>query len=244
MTQEKDYSDSILNAFIDGELDEREKNELIADMDSDQVLNDRILRLRKVRELVQHAYKDITVPDRIHRHKTIGGSAAINFYIASVVLAVGVFIGWGTQTYFTPDKSLMDFAEITEQNNIINANEQVARLMIHVTTDDPVRLDILLNETEDLLKRYEASQKSLEMSILTNSKGIGLVATSTPFAERLRALTERYDNITFNACRETLERLNKDELRNLELLPEAHVVPSALGEVIKRRQQGWSYIKI
>lgn len=244
MTQENDYSDSILNAFIDGELDDRERHDLITDMECDQALNERVLRLRKVRELMRHAYKDVSAPDRSQQHERKSGSLVVNLYVASIVLMVGVFVGWGTQVYFNPNNGLMEFAEITEQNNIINQNEQVTRLMIHVTTDDPVRLDIMLDETEDLLKQYELNKKVLEMSILTNARGINLVSTSTPYAERLHALTERYDNITFNACRETLERLNKDELRNIELLPEAHVVPSAIGEVIKRRQQGWSYIKI
>lgn len=245
MTQEKDYSDSIINAFIDGELGDREKNELISDMVNDQELNDQVVKLRKIRELVKNAYQDIPVSHRLKLNENRDSSLAFNVYIASVVLVVGILVGWGTQSYFSnPTKGLMEFAEITEQNNLINNNGQVARLMIHVTTDDPVRLDILLNETEHLLKKYETNQKALEMSILTNARGINLVSTSTPFAKRLNELTTRYSNLTFKACKETLERLNQDELRDIELLPEAQIVPSALGEVIEKRQQGWSYIKI
>ncbi len=244
MTQEKDYSDSIINSFIDGELDDREKNELISDMDNDQELKTRVMKLRNIRELVKNAYKDIPVPVKPQRHINTNNSRGINLYVASFILAIGIVVGWGIQDYLNPTKGLIEFAEITEQNNLINSNEQVARLMIHVTTDDPIRLDIMLNETEQLLKKYAANQKSLEMSILTNARGINLVSTTTPFAKRLRELTARYSNITFNACKETLNRLNKDKLRNVELLPEAQVVPSALGEVIEKRQQGWSYIKI
>ena len=244
MTQEKDYSDSIINAFIDGELDDREKSELISDMVSDQELNDRVMKVRNIRELVQNAYKDIPASVKSQRHVNTNNSRGINLCVAGFVLAVGIVVGWGVQGYLNPVKGLIEFAEITEQNNLINSNEQVARLMIHVTTDDPIRLDIMLNETEQLLKRYEENNRILEMSILTNARGINLVSITTPFAKRLRELTARYSNITFKACKQTLKRLNKDELRNVELLPEAQVVPSALGEVIEKRQQGWSYIRI
>jgi len=244
MTHEKDYSDSILNAFIDGELDDREKNHLIADMKIDRALKERVLRLREIRELVQYAYKGISAPERPHQFERRSGVRAINLYVASVVLVIGVLVGWGTQGYFNSGNSLLKFAEITEQNNIITNRENVTRLMIHVTTDDPARLNIMLDETEKLLKQYELNQKDLEMSILTNARGINLVLASTPFANRLHELSDRYHNITLKACSQTLKRLSKDELGNIELLHEAEVVPSALGEVIKRRQQGWSYIKI
>jgi len=244
MTQEKDYSDSILNAFIDGELDDREKNELIADMKLDQQLKARVLRLRGTRELVKNAYKNIPIPDWSQQYEYNSRVLKINRYIASVVLVMGIIVGWGAQAFFNQSNTLLEFAEISEQNNLINNNGETARVMIHVTTDDTARLKVVLDETENLLKQYEESRKKLEISILTNARGINFISASTPFAERLHSLAVRYRNVSFKACKETLDRFNKEEIRNIQLLPEAQVVPSALGEVIKSRQKGWSYIKI
>ncbi|MFP3874346.1 MAG: hypothetical protein ACLFV1_07810 [Thiohalophilus sp.] len=53
--------------------------------------------------------------------------------------------------------------------------------MLHVSSNQPRRFAILLDETGKLLKNSPVRQQAMEVNILTNDKGLSLVRnTSSP----------------------------------------------------------------
>ena len=100
------------------------------------------------------------------------------------------------------------------------------------------------NEAEALLKQYANSTQQLELEILTNNKGMTLVTDNgEPYSKRLQKLQKQYQNLVLMACGETLKRMRATH-KQLPLLPKTSVVSSALNQVVKRKKQGWTYIKI
>jgi len=59
-----------------------------------------------------------------------------------------------------------------------------------------------------------------------------------------KALSTRYERLTFAACQNTIDRLRQDQGISVQLLPEAVIIDSGVAEVIKRQQQGWAYIQV
>ncbi len=56
MSNSKDISEERINAFIDGELDATERNEIFEALGGDTALSQQVCELRQLSELVRHAY--------------------------------------------------------------------------------------------------------------------------------------------------------------------------------------------
>ncbi len=243
MSNKRHYSDEHLNAFIDNQLDNAEKAELMDALRHDTELSQRVCKLQKLHNLVQLSYQSIEVPER-HRSKdkTLQPSKFKWFAAASLLLAVGTLTGWFTNEAIGT-KSLYELAEIKQSNSATNINKW--RLMMHVSTSNPKRLNLVLDEAEALLEEYAAASKNLQLEILTNSDGVALVTNNhKQYNHRLQKLQQKYQNLVVMACGKTLKRLQRTQGKPVDLLPQTGVVISAINQIVKRQKEGWSYIRI
>lgn len=62
MDQEQEYSEEMLNAFVDGQLTLEERIRVYDRLQRDEALNRRICELCTVRDLVRFAYEILTKP--------------------------------------------------------------------------------------------------------------------------------------------------------------------------------------
>jgi intracellular sulfur oxidation DsrE/DsrF family protein len=232
---EQQFSDEILNAFIDDELDNEDRERLLTAIQKDPELGRRVNDLRALRDMVKLAYS----LDGAHSatQQPAGGSKLIQGVAASVILALGILLGWTLHT--SPGKSIDTIAR-----SINTGHRKGNKVVLHITTDNPDKLAVVLNETERLLKKNAHTPGKLQIAILANGKGIKLLQVSNQrFSKRLTSLSRRYSNLSLLACNETLRRLRR-EGRLEPLLPAARTVPSALREVFQRQRDGWTHIQI
>ena len=118
------------------------------------------------------------------------------------------------------------------------------RIILHITSGDPKKLDVALNKAETLMNQYHALNKRLILEILVNAEGLRLVRVDTsPYRERIYTMQKRHANISFLACNNTIKRLKWEKGVEAKLLPGVIVVPSALDKIVTRLQEGWGYIK-
>ncbi len=246
MSQSENFSDEHLNAFIDGELDEADRDQLLDLLRHDQVLNTRVCDLQKVRELVQHAYRQHPPPRDSHHPENRRRSRFATGIAASVILGLGIAVGWGAHEQQHPQGSLLDIAQSMQLAPAQSAENHSWRVVLHVTTADPYRLKTVLDEAEGLLRQHTVNNHKVAVEVLANGRGLDLLRVGTsPFAERIRELQNRYDEtLTFKACQNAINRLKLEKNIDVTLLPEAEVVPTAIGEVILRQRQGWAYVQI
>lgn len=238
------YSDEHLNAFIDEQLDATEQAEILDAIRHDTELSQRVCKLQKVKNLVQLSYQSIEVPER---HKgTIDSFKSTKikwFAAASLFLAIGTLAGWVSHQAIHSE-SLADIAQVTHNPNAIN-NAEHWKLMLHVSTAKPHRLNIVLDEAEALLEEYAKSSRKLDLEILANSDGLALVTDNgKSYNKHLQNLQQKYANLAVMVCGQTLKRVQREQGKNINLLPNTNVVSSAINQRIKRQKDGWSYIRI
>ena len=242
MNNHEDYSDEFLNAYIDGELDKSEAGALLEELRYNKELSKRVTDLQKIREMVRYAYQDIPVQLQPESAKQRSVFRNRKFFAAAAVMLVGIAVGWNLHQYRQPANGLLDFAS-SMQVKAVNDNHM--NIVLHVTTDDERKLNTVLNQTEILLDKYQHEKQQVKLDILTNAKGLKLLhAKHSPFNKRISALQERFDNLTFKACKVAIERAEKRLGEKIDMLPETVVVPSALSEIMEKQHDGWSYIKI
>lgn len=224
-------SDEQLDAFTDGELEADEEDRIFARAEQDPELDARLCRHRKLKELVQHAYRDPPEPRRRPSHalprRSLFGLAAA----AVMLLAVGVAGGWFA--------AHLPGGGPGSTSSAIPASQ--GRWLLHVASSDPRQLEMALNRADELMGGAGASPDR-RVEIVANEGGLDLLRSDvTPFAERIRQLAE--DDVLFYACNRAIRRLEERGVR-VELVPEASTHYSALDRVVLRMQQGWTYEKI
>ena len=237
------FSDEYLNAYLDNQLAPDERGQLLEALRQDSELSARVCKLQKVKEMVQLAYHNFEAeqaPQHSHTSKPVWPALA-----ASFVLAIGLLTGWFANNHFDQQPRLLDLAKAAQTQNTMASGQQEWRLVLHVDSSDPARFNVMLDETEQLLKTSAQQQQNVRIEILTNGGGLMLVEESdAPYTQRLQSLAQQYDNLGLIACQRALNNLKQEKGIELDLVPEANVVESAMNQVIKRQQEGWAYIRI
>lgn len=245
MKRNEEFSDEMLNAFIDDQLDKDERTQILSALRHNQALSQRVCDLQKVRSLVQLAFdeKDI-IPEH---QQVVTGKHHLSLrkgIAASALILVGILSGWFTHQYMSTEKSLLEYAQTIRNNRAVAENE-AWRVMLHVSHNQANRFNVLLGEAENLLATYKKQNKPLQLEILANGKGLDLVKHgNAPHIVKLQQLQKEYDNLVVSVCGQTLERIRKETGKSVSLIPDANVVRSAIDQVGKRQRQGWTYIHI
>jgi intracellular sulfur oxidation DsrE/DsrF family protein len=236
------FSDEQLQAFVDDEIDLAERAEIMEAVRHDEELACRICELLQIKDSVRLAYREPEMPEgglrlwknEWHRQLSFRAAAAL------LVFALGAVTGVVLQSTGTlPTPQLVSSLGKTEA-----IQQDLKRLVIHISTDESERLDQALDEAEELLASYRDHPEQVQLEVVANTKGLTLLRSDTsPYPDRIRRLAEQFNNISFLACSRTIEKLRMRGI-DVHLLPEAQVIPGALEEIVDRLQEGWVYIRV
>ena len=239
MSLNESISDEQINAFIDDQLDQDERARIITVLQKDRALQERVNKLRQVKEMLTIAYdqppQPLLKPSRIHAVSRVTQAIA-----AGVLLVLGFGMGWmlHLEMNSTPNPS---FTTVEQLDQRINANQKV---LFHVSTMDGNRIESTLKQAERLLAWHKQSELPLDLEVVVNAQGLGLLRDNSPYASKVKKLVSDYDNIAFLACGQAKENARLKEGRDIELLPEAVQVPAALDLILSRIKKGWLYVKV
>ncbi len=258
MSQDQKFSDEFLNAFVDDQLAPEEKGCAYASINRDEGLNRQVCELRKMRDLVQLAYKQppaaAPAGPRSLRNARLRASVAAGF-----ILSAGVALGWLlhqpsrapaiealASSASTPVASAQTAVAVKSTRPapvVATANE--IKVLLHLNSDQPDRVQGVLDEAEALLKFYQSIGQIARVQVIVNGDGLNLLrADKSPDPERVSAMQKTYDNLSFVACQNTIDRLKREQGITAQLLPGAIVVDSGVAQIILRQQQGWIYIQV
>jgi intracellular sulfur oxidation DsrE/DsrF family protein len=230
MKKDERISDEQLDALMDGELDAEEESMIYSLSESCPELDGRMCQHRKVKQLVQHAYRDLPQPKRPGHgrppRKMLLGLAAA----ALMVLAIGLAGGW--------------YAAKASGGAPLAADQTASVVsdtwLLHVASADPERMKRALDRAESLMNGPGGETRRVE--IVANEGGLDLLRSDvTPYADRIEQLAAR--DVLFFACSRAIERLEEHGVR-VSLVPEANTHYTALDRVVQRLRQGWTYEKI
>jgi intracellular sulfur oxidation DsrE/DsrF family protein len=119
------------------------------------------------------------------------------------------------------------------------------KVLIHLARDDDAQLGQALDDIEGMLKYYRETHQSARVEVVVNGGGLKLVRTDTSaFAGRIQHLQREYDNLTFAACQNTIDRIAREQGINVRLLPGVITIDSGMAEIMRRQHQGWTYLQV
>ena len=119
------------------------------------------------------------------------------------------------------------------------------KVLIHLARDDSEELRQALDDIEGTLNYYRETGEHARVEVVVNGKGLELVRTDTSaFAGRILHLQREYDNLTFAACQNTIDRLAREQGITVRLLPGVITIDSGMAEIMRRQNQGWTYLRV
>jgi intracellular sulfur oxidation DsrE/DsrF family protein len=235
-----------LNAYLDGELTTDQQAEFLEAMREDPELARRVCEVGQMKAQLRLAYAE---PPQPRRRAVATVRASWPAMAASIaLLAVGLLGGWllhaNTSQWTAAQRVVVLDPDGRGQAPAV-AEDEETRIVFHLTSADQFVAGGLLDEVEGMLDAYAADARPLRVEVVSHSDGLEMLRVGlSEHQSRIHGLARRFDNLTFVACRNTMDRLEVEHGIEVKLVPDAEVIESGVNHVVKRQKEGWSYIRV
>jgi intracellular sulfur oxidation DsrE/DsrF family protein len=232
------FTDEELNRFIDGELEDKTRSRLEDRLERDAVLATGVRELRLVDQAVREAFDGIEPPVR-HRPHAAPRMGWRGIAAAALLLPAGILAGWlGHSILGAPE--LHD--PLAGGVNLPDQGRQHLNTVLHLDVDEQSVMAGVLDRAEAILTAYAG--QGFQVEVVANAAGLNLLrADKSAYAERVRAMMDKYPNLTFVACANSIRRLREQGIQVL-LIDRTHARETAIDHIVDRLREGWTYIKI
>lgn len=106
--------------------------------------------------------------------------------------------------------------------------------------DDEKKVKKCFNNVENLLRDIEEADEEIRIEILANGSAVSsFKKESNRYEERISLLSKK--NVQLALCQNSL---NGHNLTAKEMVDKAKIVVSGVGELTRKQNQGWAYIKV
>ncbi len=225
------WDDATLTAYIDGELDDARQNAVLAAMEHDKELSERICCLRRTKDWMRTGFGSAEPPQRELPTSRVPWRR-LRSGLAASVMALAIGIGGGLLGYVCADRGTTTMAESADPN----------RVVLHIGDSDPQHFGMLLDYTEKFLKEHR--DKGVQVEVVANAGGLDLLrVNASPYEERVKALSKKYDNVQFIACMNAIRNLKKAGI-DATLIDDVHTGETAVDHIVRRLREGWTYRKV
>ena len=130
--------------------------------------------------------------------------------------------------------------------NVAHADGAKHRIVIQVDQNDPEVMNLALNNAKNVIDAYRAKNENVNIEVVAYGPGLHMLRDDTsPVKDRIKELTEVSfpSNITFSACNNTKQGMEKREGHPVTIIPQAHLVPAGVVRIMELEEQGYSYVK-
>jgi len=224
-------SDELINAFIDRQITQEERHEILLQIRQDKGLSDRVCELQHLKEITQNAFDKIPQPPSSKQQE----SADVPRKVAAfAIFCIGLLLGLAGMQF--NNEQTTDSAQATQNS--------VTKVLVHLTSDNVDSGLNTLNNLQQLLDHYAQKQQQVIVEVVANGDGIKLLDTKNiAIAKRIRELTALHANLSFAACKNTIDQMRITKGLHIQLIPQVKMIDSGVVKVIERQSQGWTYIR-
>ena len=126
----------------------------------------------------------------------------------------------------------------------VAAPKREHHIVFQLTDNDPARMTMVLDNIANVSRYYADKGDPVEFEIVAYGPGLHMLrADTSPVAARVKSVKESIPDVTFTACGNTIENMERVEGRKIQLLTQAGVVQAGVARLAELQEQGWSYIR-
>jgi len=120
------------------------------------------------------------------------------------------------------------------------------RVVIQVDQNDAEVMNLALNNAKNVLETYRAKNEDVAVEIVAYGPGLHMLRDDTsPVKDRIKQMAELSfpSTLTFSACNNTKQGMEKREGHPITIIPQATIVPAGVVRIMELEEQGYSYVK-
>lgn len=141
-------------------------------------------------------------------------------------------------------KNPQPFKKIEKSTLAAIETKKLHRLAIQVNGNEPAAMNLALNNASNVVQYYQELGEEVEIEIVAYGPGLHMLREDTsPVKDRIKSMRQSNPNVSFKACGNTRQNMQKAEAREIPLVPEAQSVKSGVVRLMELQEQGWSYIR-
>jgi hypothetical protein len=126
------------------------------------------------------------------------------------------------------------------------ADAKPHHIAMQVDQNDPQVMNLALGNAANVIEYYKAKGEEVDIDITAYGPGLHMLRSDTsPVQDRIKKLKAMTFNgkVTFSACHNTMQNMEKTEGHPIPIVAEATEVPSGAVHLNELQEQGWSYLK-
>lgn len=117
-------------------------------------------------------------------------------------------------------------------------------LILQVNTNDPAAMNLALNNATNVAQYYKDAGEKVKIEVVTFGPGLNMLRDDTsPVKSRLEEMALSTPEVSFKACGNTQEKMQKAESKDIPIVRQAEVVKSGVVRVMELQEKGWTYVK-
>jgi len=116
------------------------------------------------------------------------------------------------------------------------------KLAIQVSDNDPAKMNIALNNAQNVQQYYEAKGDTVQVEIVAYGPGLQMYTMNSPVKDRIDALSLD-SHYTFAACGNTHAKMEKKAGKKVALLDAATMTPSGVVRLMELQADGYAYVR-
>ena len=132
----------------------------------------------------------------------------------------------------------------TQMSKRSAVDKKLHHLVLQVNTNDPATMNLALNNATNVAQHYKDLGEKVAIEVVTFGPGLHMLRDDTsPVKARIETLALSTPEISFKACGNTQQNMQKAENKNISLIPQAQVVSSGVVRVMELQEKGWTYVR-
>ena len=236
MREYNNIDEVTLTSFVDDQLDPANRKIVLKAMDESEDIRNKIYELRKAKDLMKLSYGNVEPPRKnLNFTKSLRNQCLARVAAGIATLAIGASAGITGYNYSINEGLIntQNLAELTQQ--------QGERIIVHISESNPEHFERTLVYTENFLRKHKKNGKA-QIEVVANAGGIDLLRADFPLNDEVARMMGEYDNLTFIACTNAVERLRAQGIEP-QIIKDVSTDQAALTHIIERLQDGWTYMK-
>ena len=124
------------------------------------------------------------------------------------------------------------------------AQGKAHHIVFQIDQNDPHVMNLALNNAENAAAYFKSQGDTVAIEVVAFGPGLNMyIAGKSPVADRIATMSLALDDIKFDACHNTMMKMEKQTGKPVKLISEATVVPAGVVKITELQEAGYSYIR-
>lgn len=120
----------------------------------------------------------------------------------------------------------------------------IHRLVVYISEADVAKMNAVLDVAANVSRHYSGLGEEVEIEVVAFGHGLHMLrADSSPVKQRLLNFLQSMVNVTFQACGNTLDTMERNEGARPPLIEDVGTVQTGVAHLLQRSEEGWTLVR-